>query len=289
MGVDVCDLLKPVYAEDSLLTTRMGYFVEISAKSNALAGLAEGGLTVATDMYHHQLKIGYYSGHGLKASAGFGAGVKAVAGMVFGYDKGVKEFQGHFSVANASFGLPYVKDFIHGEVGLMTKAKDVNGSGTIELADEDHLVKPPKGLYGGFVGVGAGVKFDPLLGHAPVAPSFLHAKHSLHRKLTKAVYEKLDGRRFNMFDINARLIQPSGKPCPETWPEAENGSMSTKKCVITFGSEDESHISRGLQMAGALCGLTGRCSLPQAWPAAMHSIAIGAIRDKESDITEMCK
>jgi hypothetical protein len=277
--VTACRLLEPLaaYSERGL---RSGYLVGVEGAG--VLGPAKGfaGVTVAFDLYHHQMTVLKYLGAGLTVP-GLGAELNAYHGSVTGFEDGVGEMDGYFATAELELGLPFIKDFMHRRYTAFVSAEDDDANGIIGPTE---LVLPPHGIYGYTKGVSIG--FDLLPNGLPVGGSLLEQKSTPFNHAIRFYYDAYRGMEIRSEGgLRVRLVDAdSGADCHPDWPDAEG----ERECVVEFGEPDWQHTRRGLHTAFALCAGTGGCVLPLAWKRAVRAIAVGALRDAGGDIREFC-
>jgi hypothetical protein len=287
LGLDLCELLEPlVVLGDRFLA--LGYFVGAEGQGVLPGVVGVGGYDIVWDLYHHQLAAHRYTGVGLTSNLGASASGTVYAGMAFGFEHGVGDWEGHFVTVSADLSLPLLREFISLTPTGFISATDLDGDGIIDSTDE----LEPGGVDGFAVGVTGGAPLipDPL----PVSGTVTSAEWTRHDDLTRALYDELaDIDVLWAPDPVVRLVDPdTGADCLELnpyWPDVPVGvDAPPMDCVIELGDPRDGHLRRSVDDAMALCHFSAGCKVPIAWPAATTALAVGAYRDRRDEINAYC-
>jgi hypothetical protein len=278
-GIDVCDALSPVLSGTDA-SIRSGFFIGVSGTA-ALSGLAGvGGFDVVFDLYHHQMTVSRYVGGGVALTPA-SSSVQVYAGFATGFEDGVADWNGHFVTATLSLSLPFVRELASLTPWVFVTGEDDDSDGFIA---PDEVVVPPDGIYG--FGVGVTVGFDVPTG-LPISGSLVEGRWDPHPDAIRWYYDRLHETRFAGIGspLAVRLVdRDTREECPADWPAAD----AERRCIIEFGEPEWSHTRRSLHMAYGICTASGGCAVPVAWPMSAASIAVGAIRDLDDDLSARC-
>jgi hypothetical protein len=271
----ICDGLRPIY-EAGVEAQKMGFVYGAAAEGGAgLQGAR--GYDVVWDLYHHQVTVSEWTGGGVGTLVG--ADVEAYVGMAFGFQHGVSDWDGWFANVELTASLPILHDFFSVVVNGFATLADDDGDGTPET-----MLVPPEGVYGGSIGLQAGVALPTGL---PVGGAVGAARYEPAQGAIRALYDRLRDTRFAgvLGRVNARLVDPhTGVACPESWPATD----SARECVIELGERSWSHTRRATHTSYALCSFTGGCALPHSWPFATAALGLGAVQDAGGSFAAVC-
>ncbi len=220
------------------------------------------GIEVVWDMYHHEAVVarwrGTQSSVGLELQA-LGYEIDTFAAIAGGFSSGVETWAG----AGKSFGSEVE---IGPAISALAPLGGGFGVGLNYFSGEEGYPNVPEGIAfsvglelenGGPGGVAVPSPLGPLL----ITPELEWAANEtvLAKAETRALHSAIEFAAFGLAD--ARLVDAdSNADCLATepnWPAANDGSVSSRSCVVSFGDESDSHSWRAAQATFGMCSVIG--------------------------------
>ncbi len=263
---------------------------------------AHVGFESVHDLYHHQSTMARWSGSEVTfaTSMGWGsaAGKRYVA-TAFGLGHGVTDWYGPSTAVGLAVGIgPAIDLPVSLGIGV-----DVTGFASVANGSP---VYPPAGVAGSAVGISLSATLGdesipiPVPGLPGAAldlgASWFDGETMQSSPHIKQAYDELTAAYFGTLSV--RLLRASDRAeCLSVephWPytDASRQLLSNTECILEFGNDGDSHLSRAFQHAAGVCALVGpvRCIAPTGpvWPIVQMSTIIGAHRDTSTFWDEYC-
>jgi hypothetical protein len=274
-----CELLGPALEiGDEFL--KMGFVVGVEGRFAFGPHTDLGGYDAIFDLYHRQARVVWRRG----AVAGIpllnaGASAEAYAGMAFGFERGVTDWNGRFKKVAGSISIPYMPQFIKLAPEAYVTGEDADGDGAIGFTE---LVPPPEGMFGFNIAVSAsfGIQWG-------ASPSVAAGSFGQHGEGTREIYDRM--RSVKIAGLRSPVLRlvdgADGSACPEDWPATE----PDRNCVIQFGAVDADPVMSALDMAHGICALTGNCAFPLSLQMGTQGVALGMLQKSGAKPSDICQ